>query len=157
MLNGILCSSVLRRDVDPPPRLMLPYLALLPPSPSPTPPVESLRYLVQLLTASRDSASGLIVSSLIAGKRSEAEDYGDVPFWIGELDESRLPEVILERLGIQTAGEVYFHLLIRDLHPLRLLSLPIIVYEYLRPLAFLFMPSYNSSTTMAHNPSPRST
>ena len=56
--------------------------------------------------SSRDAASGLITSSLVAGRRSEAEDHGDVAFWVGVVDESRVAESILETLHIYPASEV---------------------------------------------------
>lgn len=70
------------------------------------PSEDTLEFLKQLSIMSRDAASGLIMSSLIAGRRSEAEDHGDVAFWVGEVDESRIPESILERLHLTTPSDV---------------------------------------------------
>ncbi|KAF8314927.1 hypothetical protein DL93DRAFT_943581 [Clavulina sp. PMI_390] len=107
-----LCTTltVLRKNSIPPPmRFSVRTLTLLPPSMSDgvTPTEKCLEFLSQLSISSRDAASGLITSSLVAGRRSEAEDHGDVAFWVGNIDETRLPDSILERLNVICPGEMY--------------------------------------------------
>lgn len=113
----ILSRDVLRRNSIPPPlQFSTRTLTLLPPESSDRPPPSErvLDFLTQLSISSRDAASGLITSSLIAGRRSEAEDHGDVAFWVGGADESRLPESILETLHVTPTSDVreYFLFLI---------------------------------------------
>lgn len=85
-------------------------LTLFPPhstdEPTIAPSESTLEFLKQLSIVSRDAASGLIMSSLIAGRRSESEDHGDVAFWVGDVDETRVPESILETLHITSPAEV---------------------------------------------------
>lgn len=113
-------SSVLQRNSIPALRFAPHYLTVLPSPPPPSaadalPSKQTLDFLSELVVASRDAASGLITSSLVAGRRSEAEDHGDVAFWVGECDEASVPECILEKLNITSTEEVRFS---------RLLSFP---------------------------------
>jgi len=112
-LNSVLPSHVASRSVikkgSPLLRFNIQALTLLPPASerqSITPSEKVLEFLTQLSISSRDAASGLITSSLVAGRRSEAEDHGDVAFWVGVVDESRIAESILETLHISSTSEV---------------------------------------------------
>lgn len=98
-------------SIPPPLKFNVRALTLLPPERSshdgPAEPSQKvLDYLTQLSISARDAASGLITSSLIAGRRSEAEDHGDVAFWVGGADETRLAESLLESLHIILPSDV---------------------------------------------------
>lgn len=103
-----------RGSMPPPLRFNTRTLTILPPERSsfndgPAEPSEKvLEFLTQLSISARDAASGLITSSLIAGRRSEAEDHGDVAFWVGAADETRLAESLLESLHIILPSDVSF-------------------------------------------------
>lgn len=58
-----------------------------------------LSYLEELSRASFEVASSLLCSSVLAGRSSESDDYGDVGVWIGDLAKAE-PGEVLQSLGL---------------------------------------------------------
>lgn len=58
-----------------------------------------LSYLDELSRASFEVATSLLCSSVLAGRSSESDEYGDIGVWIGSLAQKD-PEEALKNLGI---------------------------------------------------------
>ena len=61
----------------------------------------TLSFLEELTRASYELASTLLCSSVLTGRTSESDDYGDVGLWIGDLKHGTAAEV-LTRLGLDS-------------------------------------------------------
>jgi hypothetical protein len=73
-------------------------------------------FLEELTRASFEVATSLLCSSVLAGRTSESDDYGDVGIWIGPLAHKE-PKDVLRRLGLDEwvankGGKVRFSALI---------------------------------------------
>jgi hypothetical protein len=72
-------------------------------------------FLEELTRASFEVTTSLLCSSVLAGRSSESDDYGDVGIWVGPL-EHKQPMDILRRLGLaewvtNKGGKVSFNAL----------------------------------------------
>lgn len=56
-------------------------------------------FLEELTRASFEVAASLLTSSVLAGRTSESDEYGDVGIWVGNL-ESKEPKAVLRNLGL---------------------------------------------------------
>lgn len=61
----------------------------------------TLSFLEELTRASYEVASTLLCSSVLAGRTSESDEYGDVGLWIGDL-KHRTAADVLKRLGLDS-------------------------------------------------------
>ena len=61
----------------------------------------TLSFLEELTRASYELASTLLCSSVLTGRTSESDEYGDVGLWIGDLKHGTAAEV-LTRLGLDS-------------------------------------------------------
>jgi len=61
----------------------------------------TLSFLEELTRASYEVASTLLCSSVLAGRTSESDEYGDVGLWIGDLKHGTAADV-LRRLGLNS-------------------------------------------------------
>jgi hypothetical protein len=56
-------------------------------------------YLEEVTRASYEVATSLLCSSILAGRTSESDEYGDVGIWVGKLP-NREPQEVLRNLGL---------------------------------------------------------
>ncbi|CAG8624216.1 16747_t:CDS:2 [Acaulospora colombiana] len=56
-------------------------------------------YLEEVTRASYEVATSLLCSSILAGRTSESDEYGDVGIWVGKLPD-RDPQEVLRNLGL---------------------------------------------------------
>ena len=71
------------------------------------PPASHLDLLKELRLKAQTAAVSLSCSSILAGRSSDSDEFSDVAFYSGELeDEERLQESIISKLGLGKFMEV---------------------------------------------------
>ncbi|CAE6470500.1 unnamed protein product [Rhizoctonia solani] len=97
-------SQTLMLDLDP--SGALPYFAVpaltLVPAKGPLPESEALKQTYDLACASNCFAQRSSIGSLLAGPGSESDEFTDVAFWCGEIDESNKEVSILQSLSLDS-------------------------------------------------------
>ncbi|KAH7340315.1 hypothetical protein B0J17DRAFT_314468 [Rhizoctonia solani] len=95
-------SQTLMLDLGPPnawPYFAVPALTLVP-SKGPLPDSEALKQTYDLACASNSFAQRSSIGSLLAGPGSESDEFADVGFWCGEIDENEKEVSILQSLSL---------------------------------------------------------
>lgn len=81
------------------PHLAIPALTLIPPKGT-VPDSDALKQTYDLACASAVFAEQQSFSSMLAGPGSESDEFQDIGFWCGEIDESKAEVSILSLLTL---------------------------------------------------------
>ncbi|KAF8319854.1 uncharacterized protein EI90DRAFT_3074284 [Cantharellus anzutake] len=77
------------------------------PKPFETTPLSSFDFLKDLLSKAQAGAVSLSCSSILAGRSSDSDEFSDVAFYAGDLeDEGRVEESTISKLGLSNLLEV---------------------------------------------------
>lgn len=71
---------------------------LVPAESKPNPETET--YLASLVRAAHRAGASLLCSSVLAGRGSESDEFGDVAFWVGEVGDDAQAGDTLQALGL---------------------------------------------------------
>ncbi|CAE6418226.1 hypothetical protein BN14_00124 [Rhizoctonia solani AG-1 IB] len=81
------------------PYLAVPMLTLVPPEKH-LPDSQALEQIYDLACASNRFAQRNLIGSMLAGPSSESDEFADVGFWCGDIDENNKENSILEALSL---------------------------------------------------------
>ncbi|KAJ1310345.1 hypothetical protein OPQ81_007084 [Rhizoctonia solani] len=91
-------------DLGPPsawPYFAVPALTLVP-SKGPLPESEALKQTYDFACASNSFAQRSLIGSLVAGPGSESDEFADVGFWCGDIDENNKEVSMLQSLSLDS-------------------------------------------------------
>lgn len=103
-MRFLICRRTLALDSDSTgvwPHFAIPVLTLVPPN-APLPESGVLKQTYDLTCASNTFATRRSIGSMLAGPGSESDDFADVGFWCGKIDEADKEASLLHTLSLSS-------------------------------------------------------